>query len=123
LPDSVKPFNQISRLCTLEIYMGIHKITNIYCTLSMYTNPVSKEGVILKPEQLQAIHLIYKGRDVFGKSICYEVLPFLFDCKLGESESSAIIIVSQLVSLMVDQVASLQLHGVSAAIMGGHRYG
>ena len=59
----------------------------------------------------------------FGKSICYEVLPFLFDCKLGKSESRIVVVVSLLVSLMVDQVATLRSHGVSAAVMSGHRYG
>ena len=56
----------------------------------------------------------------FGKSICYEVLPFLVDCNLGKSESSIVIVVSPLVSLMVDQVASLRSRRVSAAIMSGH---
>jgi len=74
---------------------------------------------VLKPEQLLAVHHIYEGRDVFlllpttfGKSICYEVLLFLLDCKLGKSESIIVIIVSPLVSLIVDQVASLRSHGL-----------
>ena len=61
---------------------------------------------MLKPEQLQVVRHMYEGRDVFlwlptvfGKSICYEALLFLFDCKLGSLKA--------LVSLMVDQVASL----------------
>ena len=43
----------------------------------------------LKPEQIASIKGIYEGKDVFtwlptgfGKSICYQVLPFLFDVKL-----------------------------------------
>ena len=41
----------------------------------------------------------------FGKSICFELLPFVFDFKLGrvDTESSSVIVVSSLVSLMVDQ--------------------
>ena len=42
----------------------------------------------LKPEQLQAIRHVYDGKDVslwlptgFGKSVCYETLPFVFDHK------------------------------------------
>jgi len=96
--------------------------------LSFAVSKIGKEGIVLKPEQLQAVRYIYEGRDVFlwlptgfGKSICYEVLPFLFDCKLGKSESSIVIVVSPLVSLMVDQVASLRSRGVSAAIMSGHK--
>jgi len=91
--------------------------------LSFAVSKIGKEGIMLKPEQLQAVrYIIYEERDVFlwlptgfGKSICYEVLPFLFDCKFGKSESSIVIV--PLVSLMVDQVASLRSRGVSAAIM------
>ncbi len=40
----------------------------------------------LKPEQMEAIRHVYEGKGTFvwlptgfGKSICYEVLPFMFD--------------------------------------------
>ena len=49
---------------------------------------VGKGGLVLKKEQVQTIRNLYNGKDVFlwlptgfGKSICYEVLPFLFDYK------------------------------------------
>ena len=82
-------------------------------------------AIVLKPEQLQAVRHMYDGRDVFlwlptgfGKSIRYEVLPFLFDFKLGkvDTESSGVIVVSPLVSLMVPQVTNLQSRRVRAAI-------
>ena len=44
------------------------------------TQKVRRAGIVLKPEQLQAICHMYEGRDVFlwlptgfGKSICYEI--------------------------------------------------
>ena len=52
----------------------------------------------------------------FGKSLCYEVLPFLFDDKLGK-DNSVVIVVSPLISLMVDQVQSLRRRSIRAAIM------
>ena len=52
----------------------------------------------------------------FGKSLCYEVLPFVFDDKLGK-DNSVVIVVSPLISLMVDQVQSLRRRSVRAAIM------
>ena len=77
----------------------------------------------LKPEQIASIKGIYEGRDVFtwlptgfGKSICYQVLPFLFDVKLCRNDS-AILVVSPLVSLMIDQAQNLKSKGVDAAIM------
>ena len=48
----------------------------------------------------------------YGKSVCYECLPFLYDMKL-----SVVLVVSPLVSLMVDQVSSLRSRGVPAAIL------
>ena len=96
--------------------------------LSQAISKVGKAGMVLKPEQLQAVCHVYEGRDVFlwlptgfGKSICYEILPFLFDLKLASGECSIVIVVSPLVSLMVDQVASLRSRGMRAAIMSGHR--
>ena len=52
----------------------------------------------------------------FGKSICYEVLPFMFDKKLG-TDNSLVIVVSPLVSLMVDQVHSLRSRSVKVSVM------
>ena len=59
-----------------------------------------------KPEQRKAIHSIYRGRDVFvwlptgfGKSLCYEVLPFVMDHKLSriDAKSSLVLVVSPLI--------------------------
>ena len=59
-----------------------------------------KAGIVLKPEQQQVVRHVYEGRDVFlwlptgfGKSICYEVLPFLLDLKLDSEYSSMGIVV------------------------------
>ena len=74
----------------------------------------------LKSKQREAIKSIYEGRDVFvwlptgyGKSICFHSLPFLFDFKLGRvslppNKHSVCLVMSPLLSLMVDQVSSLR---------------
>ena len=82
-------------------------------------------------KQEEVLTNLYDGQDVFawfptgyGKSLCYQLmqlLPFLFDFKLKQTCSSrvkrsVVIVISSLVSLMVDQVSSLQQHGVSAAL-------
>ena len=59
------------------------------------------------------------------KSVCYKVLPFVFDHKRGkvgsgEGSYSVVLVISPLVSLMVDQVTSLRERGVMAAIVSGH---
>ena len=87
--------------------------------------------IVLKKEQREAIKVVYNGCDAFvwlptryGKSICYQCLPFLFDYKLGKVDlpllNQSVIIVSPLVSLMVDQVAKLRERRVKAAILGGN---
>lgn len=81
----------------------------------------------LKSEQITSIKHTFTGRDVFlwlptgfGKSLCYQILPYLFDAKLGrqtDSRSSVVLVISPLVSLMVDQVRSLRQRGARAAIL------
>ena len=92
-------------------------------SISYALEKVGCSSVALKCEQLLCIKHIYERNDVFlwlptgfGKSLCYEVLPFVFDDKLGRS-NSVVIVVSPLISLMLDQVRSLRSRSVRAAIM------
>ena len=72
----------------------------------------------LKEEQKLSVQVIYEGNDVFvwlqtgyRKCPCNQVLPFVFDHKLGligSERSSAVLVVSPLVSMMVDQVQNLR---------------
>ena len=88
-----------------------------------------KEDLVLKHEQSEAPEFVFRGKDVFvwfptgfGKSICYQALPYMFDHKLGRSNvdcKSVVLEVSPLVSLMVDQVTSLRSAGIGAAILRG----
>ena len=71
---------------------------------------VEKEGLSLKDQQVEAVKLLSEGKDVFmwfptgyGKSICYQLLPFVFDVKLGRTNAplvdrSVILVISPLVS-------------------------
>ncbi len=84
-------------------------------------------GITPKPEQLDAIRAVYNGKDVFvwlptgfGKSFCYEMLPFVMDHKLGRVSttcSSVVLVISPLIALMVDQVISLRRRGIRAAVL------
>ena len=95
--------------------------------LSYALSKLGKPGLVLKEEQKQAIAAVYRGRDVFvwlptgfGKSVCFQALPFVFDYKLGlvnTEKKSLAIIIAPLVSLMVEQVQSLQAQDVAAAIV------
>ena len=69
----------------------------------------------LKEEQRKSIEAVYKGSSVFvwlptgfGKSICYQALPFVIEHKKGQRGSCAVLVVSPSVSLMIDQVESLR---------------
>ena len=71
----------------------------------------------LKNDQKQAMFAIYGGKGVFvrlptafGKIICFQILPFLFDHKcglVGGKKRNCAVIVSPLIALMVDQVRNL----------------
>ena len=70
---------------------------------------------------------IYDGRDVFmwlptgyGKSLCYQALPFLMDSKQGFANTkkrSAVFVVSPLVAVMIDQVKNLRSRGVKCSVV------
>ena len=81
-------------------------------------------GLTLKPQK----EALIDGHDVFawfptgyGKSLCFQLLPFMFDFKLkrtsSSSERSVVLVLSPLVSLMIDQVSGLRKRGVSTAII------
>ena len=53
-----------------------------------------------------------------GKSLCYWVLPGAFD-QLRKTQGSIVLVVSPLIALMKDQVASLKDKGVEAVYVGG----
>ena len=71
---------------------------------------------MLKAEQLDAIKYIYDGKDVFlwlptgfGKSVCYETLPFVLNYKHSDGGTgggcSVVLVVSPLVSLIMEAIA------------------
>ena len=75
----------------------------------------------LRQKQRDAVLGFLNGRDVFvslptgsGKTLCYAILPKVFDILRGKSSKSVAIVVSPLISLMKDQVHSLETKGVSS---------
>ena len=76
----------------------------------------------LKPEQERAILAFVSGKDVFvalptgyGKSLCFGLLPRVFDMLRGAEKHSVVIVVSPLVALMKEQARSFTARGVSSA--------
>jgi ATP-dependent DNA helicase RecQ len=76
----------------------------------------------LKREQKVVIKAFVEGKDVFvtlptgyGKSLCYALLPWIFDMRRGLAEKTSIcMIVSPLIALMKDQSTSFTAKGISA---------
>ena len=68
---------------------------------------MKQKGLSLKDQQVEAVKLLSEGKDVFvwfptgyGKSICYQLLPFIFDVKLGRTNAPLVdrSVISPLVS-------------------------
>ena len=79
----------------------------------------------LRPQQELAVKSFVQGNDVFislptggGKSLCYSILPDVFDALRTEVEPSIVIIVSPLIALMKDQVRSMTERGMTAVFVG-----
>ena len=78
----------------------------------------------LRPRQAQAVENFLQGKDVFislptgsGKSLCFFLLPKVFDilrATTSVDRQSIVVIVSPLVALMKDQVLQITERGVSA---------
>ena len=81
-------------------------------------------GFTLKLEQKISLLKFASGRDVFvslptgyGKSLCYILLPKLFDALRGVCGQSIILVVSPLIALMKDQVVNITKMGIRATYM------
>ena len=79
----------------------------------------------LKEEQVLVVSEFVGGKDVFvalpmgyGKSFCYGCLPGVFQRFKG-GQNGIVVVVSPLVAIMKDQVASFEKKGVSAAHLAG----
>ena len=79
----------------------------------------------LHPKQKEVVKEFLSGRDVFvslptgsGKSLCYCLLPLVFDITKSESVGHIVVVVSPLVALMKDQVRSMTERNVSALYAG-----
>ena len=71
---------------------------------------INQDHVVLRQKQLEVLQSVYGGHDVFawfttgyGKSLCYQLLPYMFYVKLGltkaaPSERSVILVISPLVN-------------------------
>ena len=100
---------------------------NFFEDVAYALSQLGRQHLKLKEEQQRAIEAICRGDDVFvslptgfGKSICFHDLPFLFDRKLGRMDGerkSCVIVISPLISLMVDQVRNLRASGVEAVVI------
>ena len=78
----------------------------------------------LKPLQREAIWTFALGRDVFvclptgfGKSLCYALLPLVFDSLRGHKGSIALCL-SPLMALMMEQRSKFTVKGIRAEFVG-----
>ena len=74
----------------------------------------------IKPEQLKVVLHFLKGKDCFvilptgyGKSLCFALLPLVFNT-LRSTSSSIVIFVTPLISIMQSMVEEYQSRGLKA---------
>ena len=80
---------------------------------------IKRDHLVLKSKLREVLLALYKGKNWFptgyDKILCYQLLPLMYDFKCGK-----VVVISPLVSLIVDQLASLLSRGVLAAILPGN---
>ena len=81
--------------------------------------------VIGVTKQREAITEFVQGHDVFvclptgfGKSLCFALLPLVFDRLRQKDNSSILVCVSPLTSLMMEQAAKFKIQGISSEFIG-----
>ena len=81
-------------------------------------------GYQLREQQKLAVLEFLRGRDVFvslptgfGKSLCYTLLPPIFDKVRKVEKKSIVLVVSPLTALMQDQVSTINSLGISATYL------
>ena len=79
-------------------------------SVSFALSSINQDHVVLRQKQLEVLQSVYGGHDVFvwfptgyGKSLCYQLLPYMFDIKLGltkaaPSERSVVLVIYPLVN-------------------------
>lgn len=75
----------------------------------------------LKPKQIACMDFLYRGLDViavlptgFGKSLIYQVLPYLIPVK---EKSNIVIVVAPLNSIIEDQINTLKARGINVDVL------
>ena len=78
-------------------------------SVSFALSSINQDHVVLRQKQLEVLQSVYGGHDVFarfptgyGKSLCYQLLSYMFNVKLGltkaaPSERSVVLVISPLV--------------------------
>ena len=77
--------------------MAAGSVSSFDACLAFALERIRKQQLKLKREQVASIRHVYDGKDVFvwlptgfGKSICFECLPFVFDFKRNRTGSSSV---------------------------------
>jgi len=77
--------------------MAASSVSSFDACLAFALERIGKQQLKLKREQVASIRHVYDRKDVFvwlparfGKSICFECLPFVFDFKHNRTGSSSV---------------------------------
>ena len=117
------------QLC--EVSLQQHEVQQLELGLPLSSEATLKAAILkaaialgykeLKDKQKESIMEFAKGSDVFvslptgyGKSLCYVILPSVFDELRKSDKKSIVLVVSPLIGIMKDQVDSITAMGLSA---------
>ena len=105
-------------------------IDHFHCALEYALDKLGKAELSLKEAQYEALKsVVFQGKDTicilptgYGKSLIYQLLPYVFDYfSSSEENSSSIIVVSPLNALMQDQINKLRGH-LNVRVLKDQRY-
>ena len=130
IPSQVRQFLSLwMELCQCSLVEDGQKYVLLYRCVAPTTVFVCSPALIqhLQGELLSPVKAVYEGKDLFkwlltrfGNSICYQILPFFSDLKLGpicSGKSIIVLVISPMASLIVDHVQKLRDLSARASII------
>ena len=70
-------------------------------------------------QTIRMLCVLFANRSSYRKSLCYTILPTMFDILRGNSGRALVVVVSPLIALVKDQVRAMTERNVTAVYLGG----
>lgn len=98
-------------------------LNSFFCGIRFALDSSGFRNLFLKAKQLKVLETLLLGRNTvgvlptgYGKSVIFQLLPYLFDYK-NSTNDSIVLVIAPLDALIEDQIQSMKSRGIKAGIL------